>query len=124
MSTGSRADIERAIAHVRTVLAAMPADAPENAEVRCELVDLYFFRAAAMTDDGDIDDLIAAGLESLQAIAPDSAEHTMVAALTGVVIATAMRRPTRQDRARSDLGTSIDLLREAYGRLPADNPWR
>ena len=34
MSTGSRADIERAIAHVRTVLAAMPADAPENAEVR------------------------------------------------------------------------------------------
>jgi hypothetical protein len=124
ISTGSREDIERAIAQVRALLEALPADTPGSAEVRCELVDLYFCRTASMTDDQDIDDLIAVGLESLDAVPSDSAERARIAAITGVVIAGATRRPTRHGRLGSETDKSIDLLREAYGRLPADSTWR
>ena len=46
----SRDDIELAIAQVRARLDTMPADQPETTQVRVGLVELYFYRAAEMTD--------------------------------------------------------------------------
>jgi hypothetical protein len=120
----SRDDIELEIAQTRARLEAMPAGQPEATQVRCELVQLYFYRTAEMTDDNDIDDLIATGLEALEAIPADSPERAWVAAVTGLVVAQCTVRPSRQARLDSELATSISLLREAYTGLPADHQWR
>jgi uncharacterized protein YfiM (DUF2279 family) len=120
----SRDDIELAIAQVRARLDTMPADQPETTQVRVGLVELYFYRAAEMTDDDDIDDLITTGLEALETLPADSPERAWVAALTGMAMAQGTRRPSRQARLDRELGTSISLLREAYAALPADHQWR
>lgn len=124
VATGSRGDIERAIAQLRAVLTAVPAGAPGTAELWRELVELYFCRTASMADDQDIDDLIETGLEALDQMPARSPERADVTAITGLVMANATHRASGGPRLSQATDTAIGLLREARTELPPDSTWR